>query len=83
MGATTVNSRKKIIDLKDETFKALSMLAVQNGTNLKHYIETTLDRIAENYADKNLYAYMEKNYPDGKEPLNDTEKKQFEDWLGV
>lgn len=83
MGAIAVNSKRKIINLKDETFKALSMMAIQNGTNLKHYIETTLDRIAEDYADKNLYAYMEKNYPDGKEPLNDKEKKQFEDWLGV
>ena len=32
-------SKRKIIDLKDDTFKTLSIMAIQKGTNLKNYIE--------------------------------------------
>ena len=32
-------SKRKIIDLKDETFKTLSIMAIQKGTNLKVSIQ--------------------------------------------
>ena len=85
MNTVAARSKRKIINLKEDTFKALSVTAVQQGTNLKNFIETTLDRIAENYDDGKLYAYLTKEYPDGKEPLNDNdkEKEKFENWLGV
>lgn len=83
MNTVAARSKRKIINLKEDTFKALSVTAVQQGTNLKNFIETTLDRIAENYDDGKLYAYLTKEYPDGKEPLNDKEKEKFENWLGV
>jgi len=38
--------KRKIIDLKPETFRSLSIMAAKQGTNLKHFIETTLDEIA-------------------------------------
>ena len=83
MNTTTIPTKRKIINLKDDTFKALSIMAIQHGTNLKNFIETTLDKIAENYDDEKLYAYLIKIFPDGKEPLNETPKKDFENWLGV
>ena len=36
-------SKRKIIDLKDDTFKTLSIMAIQKGTNLKNYIEDILN----------------------------------------
>ncbi len=33
---------RKIIDLTEEQFKVLSKLAIDNNTNLKKYIEATL-----------------------------------------
>ncbi len=34
----TVTYKKKIIDLKEDTFKALSVMAARQGTNLKKLI---------------------------------------------
>lgn len=39
-------TRKKIIDLKESTFKALSFQAVEAGKPLKNYIESSLDELA-------------------------------------
>ena len=75
MNTTTIPTKRKIINLNDDTFKTLSIMAIQHGTNLKNFIETTLDKIAENYDDEKLYAYLIKIFPDGKEPLNETPKK--------
>ena len=47
-------SKRKIIDLKDDTFKTLSIMAIQKGTNLKNYIEDILNGIAEDYEDAKL-----------------------------
>ena len=35
----TVTHKKNIIELKDDTFKILSVMAVRQGTNLKQSIE--------------------------------------------
>lgn len=83
MNTTTIPMKRKIINLKDDTFKALSIMAIQHDTNFKNFIETTLDRIAENYDDEKLYAYLVKNFPDGSKPLNEAEKKDFENWLHI
>ena len=53
-------SKRKIIDLKDDTFKTLSIMAIQKGTNLKNYIEDILNGIAEDYEDAKLYAKLRK-----------------------
>lgn len=83
MITATVPSRKKLIDLKDETFKALSVMAVQRGTNLKNFIETILDRVADDYDDALQYQTLSKTDPDGKQPLTPSEQSDFENWLGV
>ncbi len=82
MGAT-VTHRRMIIDLKEDTFKALSVMAARQGTNLKKLIENLLDKTAEEYDDSEAYRYLSENYPDGKVKLEEKERKGFMDWLGV
>ncbi len=81
--AATTQSKRKIIDLNEDTFKTLSIMAIQKGTNLKNYIEDVLDELAENYEDAKVYARLSKEFPDGNVMLNEQEKADFEKWLGV
>ena len=81
--ATLTPSKRKIIDLNEDTFKTLSIMAIQKGTNLKKYIEDVLNELAENYEDAKLYAKLSKENPDGKIMLNEQEKADLENWLGV
>lgn len=76
-------SKRKIIDLDENTFKTLSIMAIQKGTNLKNYIEELLNEIAEDYEDAKIYAKLSKERPDGSIMLNEQEKADFEKWLGV
>lgn len=79
----TIPHKKKIIDLKETTFKALSVMAARQGTNLKRLIETLLDKTAEEYDDRESYRYLSENYHDGKVMLEKDKRKEFMDWLGV
>ncbi len=81
--AATTQSKRKIIDLNEDTFKTLSIMAIQKGTNLKNYIEDVLNELAENYEDAKVYARLSKEFPDGNVMLNEQEKADFEKWLGV
>ena len=81
--ATLTPSKRKIINLDETTFKTLSIMAVEEGTNLKNYIEKLLSDIADNYEDAKLYAKLSKERPEGLVMLNAQEKADFEDWLGV
>ena len=84
MKTTTLSpSKRKIIDLDDTTFKTLSIMAIEEGTNLKNYIEKVLSEIADNYEDSKLYAKHSKEHPEGHVILNQQEKTDFENWLGV
>lgn len=75
--------KRKIIDLNENTFKILSIKAAEEGTNLKALIEKSLDELAENIQDSQLYAYLAKNYPEGKDTINSPQKEEFEKWLGL
>ena len=81
--ATLAPSKRKIIDLNEDTFKTLSIMAIQKGTNLKNYIEDVLNELAENFEDAKIYARLSKECPDGNVMLNEQEKAEFEKWLGV
>ena len=81
--ATLTPSKRKIINLDETTFKTLSIMAVEEGTNLKNYIEKLLSDIADNYEDARLYAKLSKERPEGHVMLNEQEKADFENWLGV
>ena len=84
MNTTTSSpSKRKIINLDEETFKTLSIMAIEEGTNLKNYIEKVLSDIADNYQDSKLYAKLSKERPEGHIILNQQEKTDFENWLGV
>ncbi len=80
---TLTPSKRKIIDLNEDTFKTLSIMAIQKGTNLKKYIEDVLNELAENYEDAKLYAKQSKENPDGNIMLNEQEKADLEKWLGL
>ena len=57
MKTTTLTpSKRKIINLDETTFKTLSIMAIEEGTNLKNYIEKLLSDIADTYEDSKLYA---------------------------
>ena len=64
MEATILQRKKKIIDLKGDTFRSLSVMA-------------------EEYDDNKAYAWLVENRPEGQVLLNETEKEDFENWLGV
>ncbi len=83
MEATTLPNKRKVIDLKGDTYRSLSVMAANKGTNLKRLIENILDHIAEDYDDSKAYAWLVNNRPDGQTLLNEKEQKDFEDWLGV
>ena len=76
-------STRKIIDLDDNTFKTLSIMAIENGTNLKKYIEELLSSIAENHEEARIYASLTKERPEGQIVLDEREKADLEKWLGV
>ena len=78
--ATLTPSKRKIINLDETTFKTLSIMAVEEGTNLKNYIEKLLSDIADNYEDAKLYAKLSKERPEGHVMLNAQEKADFENW---
>ncbi len=81
--ATLSPSKRKIINLDESTFKTLSIMAIEEGTNLKNYIEKLLSGIADNYEDARFYAKLSKERPEGHVMLNEQEKEDFEKWLGV
>lgn len=81
--ATLAPSKRKIIDLKEDTFKTLSIMAILKGTNLKNYIEDVLNEIAENYEDAKIYARLSKEQPEGLIPVSEQEQEEFEKWLSV
>ena len=78
----TVKKRKNI-DLNEKTFRTLSMRAVSNGTNLKSFIEKTLDEVAENIEEGTLYDYLIKHDKEATEYLSDEEQKEFEKEMGL
>ena len=75
--------RRKVIDIKPDTFRGLSVIAASRGTNLKHFIETSLDEIVEAYDDAAVYKYLQQTDPEGMEMLSDEEQAVFEKKYGL
>jgi hypothetical protein len=59
------------------------MLSNTDYTNLENFIESPLDRTAEEYDDTTLYKHLCEERPEGKIMLNACEKKDFENWLSL
>ena len=83
MKTTTLSpSKRKIINLDETTFKTLSIMAIEEGTNLKNYIEKLLAHIADSYEDSRLHAKLSKKRPEGNVVLTREEKADFEQCIG-
>lgn len=83
MATISFEDKKKLINIKGNTFHSLSVAAARKGTNLKRYIEELLDKAAEDCNDVEMYEYLLKVAPEGKERVSEQEKLEFEDWLGL
>ena len=75
--------RRKVIDIKPDTFRALSVIAASRGTNLKHFIETSLDELVASYDDSAVYRYLLRTEPESLEMVSEEEKKSFEKRLNI
>ena len=75
--------RRKVIDIKPDTFRGLSVIAASRGTNLKHFIESSLDEIVEAYDDAAVYKYLQQTDPEGMEMLSEEEQAAFEKKYGI
>lgn len=77
----TQSSRRKLIDIPEDVFRALSVKAAATGLNLKKYIEQLLIEVANEPSDADIYRYLSETRPEGKIMLNQNEKANFENWL--
>jgi hypothetical protein len=76
------NKKRKNIDLSEDTFRALSILASANGKNLKVYIESILNNEAKMLNEETIYREFLKE-PESQEIVSPDEKASFDKWLGV
>ena len=81
--ATQPAMRLKVIDIKPDTFRALSVIAASRGTNLKHFIESSLDELVESYDDAAVYRYLQQTDPEGIEMVSEDKQDAFEKKYGL
>ena len=77
----TYTTHRKLIDIREDVFQALSIKAATMGTTLKKYIEDLLIKEVEGMDDAAVYKYLSSTRPDGKVMLNNQEQEDFENWL--
>lgn len=75
--------RRKVIDIKPDTFRGLSVIAASRGTNLKKFIESSLDKLVESYDDAAVYRYLQQTDPEGMEMVSEKKKNIFLKELGL
>ncbi len=75
--------RRKVIDIKPDTFRILSVIAASRSTNLKKFIESSLDEIVDSYDDAAVYRYLQQTDSEGMEMLSDKEQAAFEKKYGL
>ena len=83
MKALVIERKRKNIDIPIDTFRNLSIRAASEGRSLKSYIENILMIEAKAVSDEELYHFLIKNKPQGEVYLDETEQKEFENWLGI
>jgi len=74
-----IKTKRKIIDLRPETEKNLRLIAVNYGQNLKSYIESVLEELANE--DEMLIAFSKA--PGTDEILSQSEKAKFLKLLSI
>lgn len=77
------SSHRKLIDIPEDVFKALSLKATAMGMNLKKYIEHLLVQEAEEMEDAEVYKYLAATRPEGKVMLSESEQDEFERKMGI
>lgn len=83
MNTTALSKKKKLIELPEDTFKRLSVMAIAEGKSLKAFIENLLISESKAIDDEALYRNLIQSDPEGKQYLNGKEKDDFEQLLGV
>lgn len=78
-----IPTRRKLIDIPENVFHALSIKAAAMGTNLKKYIEELLVREMEDMEDAEVYKYLVSTRPEGKIMLSESEQDEFERKMGL
>lgn len=78
----SASKKRKNIDLSEDTFRALSVLASANGKNLKAYIESILNDEAKMLNEEMIYREFLKD-PESQDIISSDEKASFEKWLGI
>ena len=83
---TTLGKKRKLIDVREDTLRTLSIKAAMEGTSLKKIIEELLIKEAdkiEEAAEYKLYVNLLETDPDGKIYLNPEETSTFERRMGL
>ena len=77
----TRSFKRKIIDIPEDTFRNLSIMAAAEGQNLKSFIENLLISQAKIISDEDIYQELLKTDSEGKITATIEETKEFEKWL--
>jgi len=77
----TTAYKRKIIDIPEDTFRNLSIMAAAEGQNLKSFIENLLISQAKIISDEDIYQELLKTDLEGKITATNEETKEFEKWL--
>lgn len=83
MNTTALPRKKKLIELPEDAFKRLSIMAVAEGKSLKAFIENLLISESKTIDDEAIYRILSKSDPEGQQYLTGEDKKEFETSLGV
>ena len=77
----TATFKRKIIDIPEDTFRNLSIMAAAEGKNLKSFIESLLISQAKVISDEDIYRELLKTDLEGKMMASEEETREFEKWL--
>lgn len=78
---SSVPIKRKLIDIPDETFRKLSIMAAAEGNSLKAFIENLLITEASFVNDEEIYRELLLAEPEGKIIVSADEQNAFEKWL--
>lgn len=70
-------SHRKLIDIPEDVFRALTVRAAAMGINLKKYIEQLLVEEAQEMEDAEIYRYLVSTRPEGQVMVDENEKDDF------
>lgn len=74
---TVQPSHRKLIDIPEDVFRALTVKAAAMGINLKKYIEQLLVEEANEMEDAEVYRYLISSRPEGQLMVSEPEKDDF------